>query len=40
MLGMLCVIAGGWVMTIMAMLRRRAWAKAHPIADVAMPELS
>jgi uncharacterized membrane protein HdeD (DUF308 family) len=32
------VIAVGWVMLIMAMLKRRQWAKAHPIADVPLPE--
>ena len=40
MLAMLGVVSVGWVMMIMAMLRRRAWAKAHPIEDVPMPELS
>jgi hypothetical protein len=40
MIALLVVIAVGWVLLIMAMLRRRAWAKAHPMADVPMPELS
>jgi hypothetical protein len=40
MLALLGVVSVGWVMMIMAMLRRRAWAKAHPIQDIPMPELS
>ena len=40
MLALLGVVSVGWVMMIMAMLRRRAWAKAHPIQDVPMPGLS
>jgi hypothetical protein len=28
------LIAVGWVMLIKAVLQRRSWAKAHPVADV------
>ena len=33
LIGAVAVIAAGWAMLIMAMLRRRRWAKDHPIAD-------
>ncbi len=34
LIGAVGVIAVGWVLLIMAVLKRRRWAKDHPIADV------
>jgi hypothetical protein len=30
----LTVIAAGWVMLIMAFVKRRRWVKAHPVEDI------
>jgi hypothetical protein len=34
------VIAVGWAMLIVAVVRRRRWAKDHPIADVPLTDVS
>jgi hypothetical protein len=40
MLAALCVIAAGWVMLIAAVVKRRRWAKDHPIADAPLDTAS
>ena len=35
----LVVIAVGWVMLIMAFVRRRRWAKAHPLQEPSLADL-
>jgi hypothetical protein len=34
LLAAVAVIAVGWALLIVAMLKRRQWARAHPVADV------
>ena len=34
LIGAMFVVAAGWVMMIKAVLMRRRWAKANPVADV------
>jgi hypothetical protein len=40
LIGAVGVIAVGWAMLVVAFIRRRRWAKDHPIADIPLPEAS
>lgn len=42
LLSALCVVvlAVGWIMLIIAFVRRRRWAKAHPLREPQLPDAS